>query len=225
MYSIFFSRVEKGINVVADRLKKIIPANARVVILPWGFPYEISSCELMENYFSKEGQRYQRVVDSLRAVGIEDYQIQISDCYGDSQEKIKNMINNSDILFLLGGNPEMFFKKVVHDTETLYDIKHYKGIIMGESAGAELQLERYFITAKNNYYKYQAFYDGFGAVDNPFYFDVHSIDEKTYLNDLQAIANERRKNVYAIFDEGALLYDRRAKRLETFGHVIGFIPL
>ncbi len=42
----------------------------------------------------------------------------------------------------------MFFNKVVHDTEILYYIKHYKGIIIGESAGTELQLKRYFITEK-----------------------------------------------------------------------------
>ena len=75
----------------------------------------------------------------------------------------------------------MLYSKVTQETEILYNIKHYKGIIIGFSAGADLQLKRYFITAKNNYYKYFAFYDGFGVLDDPFYIDVHSINNKKYL--------------------------------------------
>ena len=47
----------------------------------------------------------------------------------------------------------MLYSKVVQETELLYNIKYYKKLIIGFSAGAELQLKRYFITAKNNYYK------------------------------------------------------------------------
>jgi len=42
-------------------------------------------------------------------------------------------------------------QKVIHDTELLYDLKYFPGIIIGESAGALLQFKRYFITAKNNF--------------------------------------------------------------------------
>lgn len=96
-------------------------------------------------------------------------------------------------MILPGGNPEIFYSKVVQDCEMLYEIKHFKGIIIGENAGAELQLKRYFITAKNNYYKYFAFYDGFGVIDDPFYIDVHSVNNKFYLNKLQNIANMKKK--------------------------------
>lgn len=123
-----------------------------------------------------------------------------------------------------GGNPEMFFKKVLHDTELIYCIKYFKGIIIGESAGSELQLKRYFITAKNNYYKYFAFYDGFRVLDDPFYMDVHSINNKRYLAKLQEVANNKNKNVYAIFDDGALIYNRDSSKLEIFGNVLTFTP-
>lgn len=118
----------------------------------------------------------------------------------------------------------MFFKKVLHDTEILYDIKYFKGIIIGESAGAELQLKRYFITAKNNYYKYFAFYDGFGVLDDPFYFDVHSINNQFYLDKLQRIANENNKKVYAIYNDGAIIYNREKNTIKTLGNVEVFKP-
>jgi len=113
----------------------------------------------------------------------------------------------------------MFFKKVLHDTEILYDIKHFKGIIIGESAGTALQLKRYFITSKNNFYKYFAFYDGFGVIDDPFYMDVHTIDDEGYLKELIECANNTKKVVYGIFDDGVLLYNRETKELEKFGNI------
>ena len=118
----------------------------------------------------------------------------------------------------------MLYSKVVQDTEILYDIKHYKGIIIGASAGADLQLKRYFITAKNNYYKYFAFYDGFGILDDPFYLDVHSINNYFYLNKLQRIANEKQKLVYAIFNDGAIIYNRETNKIKLFGSVMQFLP-
>lgn len=116
----------------------------------------------------------------------------------------------------------MFFNKVVHEKEILYDIKYFKGIIIGESAGVELQLKRYFITAKNNYYKYFAFYDGFGVIDDPFYMDVHSSNNKMYLDKLKKVALSTKRDVYAIFDDGVMIYEREKKELEVYGNVIKF---
>ena len=135
-------------------------------------------------------------------------------------ENFKCDINSSDILLLPGGNPEMFFSKVVQETEVLYEIKHYKGIIIGESAGACLQFKRYFITAKNNYYKYFAFYDGFGVLNDPFYIDVHSINNRFYMQSLSRISKKYQKKVYAIFNDGAILYNRKTNETELFGNVI-----
>lgn len=136
--------------------------------------------------------------------------IKILNCYDIKNfQKFKSDINNNDVLLLPGGNPEMFFNKVVEETEILYKIKHYKGIIIGESAGACLQFKRYFITAKNNYYKYFAFYDGFGVLSDPFYIDVHSINNNFYMESLKKVSRKYEKVVYAIFNDGAIIYDRK----------------
>ncbi len=50
------------------------------------------------------------------------------------------------------------------------------------------------------------------------------IKNKQYLAKLQKVANEKKKNVYAIFDDGALIYDRSSGNLEIFGNVLTFIP-
>lgn len=224
MYSIFFSRMEIGIDLLKKDLLKIIPKNPKVAVFPWAFPLEIDAKKLENDFFKKGEKRYNRYINSLKKIGIKEKNIIICNCYSDSTEKLKRIIKESNILLLPGGNPEMFFKKVVHDTEILYDIKHFKGMIIGESAGTELQLTRYFITAKNNYYKYFAFYDGFGIIDDPFYIDVHTINNKRYLDKLQIVSNEKNKIIYAIYDDGAIIYNRSNNSLKLYGNVLLINP-
>ena len=97
-------------------------------------------------------------------------------------------------------------------------------IVIGESAGTELQLNNYFITAKNNYYKKFDWYKGFGIINDPFYMDVHSYNNYNYLRKLQKVANEKKKNVYAIYDDGVLILNRKTNDLEIYGNVKTFIP-
>ena len=223
MYSVLFSKIEFGMDFVSERLKELVKPNSKVVILPWAFPNEITSEEFEKEYFLVDGRRYNQYYNELRKIGISKENIIVCNPYKDTKDDLRKIIKNSDILLLPGGNPEMFFKKVLHDTEILYDIKYYQGIIIGESAGSELQLKRYFITAKNNYYKYFAFYDGFGVLDDPFYMDVHSINDERYLEKLQEVANDKNKSVYAIFDDGVLIYNRDYNELEIFGNVLTFV--
>lgn len=222
MYSILLSKYEIGIKLISQQLNKIIKKEQRVVIIPWAFATEIDSYTLNNVFFKKGEHRYNKYVLPLLELGILEKNIIILDCYNKDTD-FKKVINDSDILVIPGGNPEMLYSKVTQATEVLYEIKHYKGIIIGESAGTELQLKRYFITAKNNYYKYFAFYDGFGVLDDPFYLDVHSINNKRYLDKLQNIADTTKKEVYAIFDDGAIIYNRNNNTYETFGHVIEFL--
>lgn len=224
-YSVFFSRIEIGMDIVQDKIKSILPEKPKVVILPWTFPLEIDAERLDNDFFKKGERRYNKYINELKKMGIDEADIKVLNCYKNSKEEIKKSLKESNILFLPGGNPEMLFEKVVHKTEILYDIKYFKGLIIGESAGTELQLKRYFITAKNNYYKYFAFYDGFGIIDDPFYMDVHSTNNKKYLNKLQKVANEKNKDVYAIFDDGVLIYNRETKDIYKFGNVKIFIPI
>ena len=225
MYSVLLSEYEKGMELVQKKLKKIINSNQKAVIISWTFPTEIDKDLFETEWFPKGGRRYNKYVGSLLKLGIKEENIAILNCY--DRENIKNfkkIIDDSDILVITGGNPEMLYSKVTQETELLYNIKHYKGIIIGFSAGADLQLKRYFITAKNNYYKYFAFYDGFGVLDDPFYIDVHSINNKRYLEKLQNVANDKKKNVYAIFNDGAMIYNRESNLLELFGNVLTFEP-
>lgn len=226
MYSVLLSDYEKGLDLVNSSLRKIIKSESKAVIISWAFPFELDYDKFNNEWFKKGEKRYNKYIGSLINLGLKEKNIVVLNCYDKNNfPNFKKIIDDSDILVIAGGNPEMLYSKVVQETELLYNIKYYKGIIIGFSAGAELQLKRYFITAKNNYYKYFAFYDGFGVLDDPFYMDVHTINNTKYLEKLQKIANDKKKNVYAIYNDGAMIYNRETKELELFGNVKTFLPL
>lgn len=223
MYNVLLSEYEKGMALVDERLRKIINKNSKAVIIAWAFPTELNYESFEKEFFDE--RRYKKYVGSLLNLGLKKENIKVLNCYDKKNfNRFKEYVDESNVLVLTGGNPEMLYSKVVQETELLYNIKHYKGTIIGFSAGADLQLKRYFITAKNNYYKYFAFYDGFGNLDDPFYLDVHSINNKNYLDKLQKVSNENNKVIYAIYDDGAIIYNRLNNKIEFFGNVKKFIP-
>lgn len=222
MYSIFFSKIEEGIDSSILELKKIISEDSKVLIFPWAFPIELDSFKLKNEYFKKGERRYNRYIDSLKKIGITDNNIFVCDCYSDTKEFLVKKIEESDVLLFPGGNPEMLFSKVLHQTELLYNIKHSNKIIIGESAGAVMQLKRYFVTKENNYYKYFAFYDGFGVLDDPFYLDVHTKNDEDYKDSLKKITKDYKKSIYAIYDDGCLIYDRKNKNVVFKNNVVFF---
>ena len=161
-----------------------------MVIIPWSFAIETDQNGL-ENYFiTKIKDKY---VPLLLELGIQEKNIKYLNCYSDNLKYMQDLIKNSDILVLTGGNPEMFYNKVV-SCKLLDTIKKYNNIIIGSSAGAELQLKDYFITEKNNYYKKFDWYKGFGIINNPFYLDVHSINDANYLDQFRRISDDKKKD-------------------------------
>lgn len=54
--------------------------------------------------------------------------------------------------------------------------------------------------------------------------DVHTINNKKYLEKLQKVATETNKKVYAIYDNGAIIYNRKTKEIDLNGNVKMFEP-
>lgn len=220
MYSIFFSKINCSFKLLEKRMREIIKIGDKVLIILWSFACE-TDARGVDKYFS--GDKRNKYITPLLELGIKECDIKVLNCYRDSYDYMVKAINDSNILVLPGGNPEMLYNKIL-ECNLLNTIREYKGTIIGESAGTELQLNTYFITAKNNYYKKFAWYKGFNVIDDTFYIDVHSVNNYRYLLKLQKVADEKMKNVYAIFDDGAMIYNRKTKELEIFGNVKCFTP-
>lgn len=218
MYSVLMSKFNEGFPVVKDILKSMINYDSKVVIIPWSFATEIKSKNIDEFFNDKKKTSY---LLPLCELGVKTDNIIILDCYKHSKEYIKDSINNSDVIVLTGGNPEMLYKKIC-EAGILELLRNYKKTIIGSSAGAELQLKKYFITKKNNYYNKFAWYDGLGIIDNDFYFDVHSTNKGRYLPSLKKRSEKINKPIYCVFDTGVIICNRKTNEISCYGKVIEF---
>lgn len=218
MYSFLLSNYNEGFNLIKDELQKYIKDYYKVVVLPWSFAKELETKNINEFFDETKEKQY---LDPIKDLGIKRNNICILDCYKDSKSDMIKAINESDIMILTGGNPEMLYNKVFN-AGILDNIKSYKNIVIGSSAGAELQLKKYFITKKNNYYNKFAWYDGFGIIKENFYFDVHSVNRGRYLKSLEDKSYNYKINIFCIFDSGAIMYNRNTKKMIFFGNVIKY---
>lgn len=219
MISILVSKFNVVYDDIKEKLSKIINPSMKIAIIPWAFATEINGDILEKEYFKVNGRRYNKYMIGLKELGIKDNMVYVCNCYKDTREKTIKIINDSDILIIPGGNPEMLYKKIVNDMNILDVIQKYKGIIIGESAGCELHLKKYFITKENNYYGCFSYYDGLDIIGNPFYIDVHTRDNKNYKKKLYEVANNNKTQVYAIYDNGAIFYNRKTQEINTYGKV------
>ena len=66
MYSVLFSKIEFGMDLVVERLKEFVKPDYKVAIFPWAFPNEITSEEFEKEYFPVDGRRYNPYEDILK---------------------------------------------------------------------------------------------------------------------------------------------------------------
>ncbi len=218
-YSYLLSDIELGFPLIVEHLKARITKDTKALIIPLAFAQELDQDKFANDYFLKNGKRYNKYFEPLIKVGVLKENIEVINCYLETKESFKRKIKGADIIVLPGGNPEMLYQKIALDYDLLYDFKYFTKIIIGESAGACLQFSKYFITAKNNYYKYFAFYPGLGLIKDNFWIDVHSSDNFYYLQKLQNISHLYHKNIYCLKENGAICFNRHTGEIIKFGQV------
>ena len=130
-------------------------------------------------------------ISSLKDINIIDNRV--------SKEEAKKIIPNSDVLYLLGGNP---FNQLEYLQKENYDnlIKEFSGIIIGTSAGAmNLAKEAYY--SKDEELKESMFYQALGLVDITI--DPHfDINNKEQISEI--IKNSNHKRIVGLPEESGI---------------------
>lgn len=130
-------------------------------------------------------------ISSLKDINIIDNRV--------SKEEAKKIILNSDVLYLLGGNP---FNQLEYLQKENYDnlIKEFSGIIIGTSAGAmNLAKEAYY--SKDEELKESMFYQTLGLVDitiDP-HFDINNKEQMS-----EIIKNSNHKRIVGLPEESGI---------------------
>lgn len=211
----------EGYDIDADflynELKNYIKPTHSVAVVAFSFrDNRVQSASDWNLLYSKEdGKYYGGITRGFAAYGIPEYQITFINYFADTKESAAQKIFNADIIFFPGGLPDRMMNRIKEFE--LYDVLiNHKGIVMGYSAGAVIQLSEYHLSPDNDYPEFQ-YYKGLPYL-NDLYLQVHYECTEIQNHYIERVISERKKPVYAIaFKAGAMLIDNG--KIKPIGNV------
>ena len=166
-------------------------------------------------YSREAGIYYGGITGGFAAYGIPEENVAFLNYFTDTPETARQKVENADILYFLGGLPDRMLDRIEEFRlrETL--LKH-RGVVMGYSAGAVIQLKEYHLSPDEDYPEF-AYYRGLPYLDG-FYVEVHYAGTETQDAAIRRVLAERGKPVYATaLRAGALVAEDG--RVRTIGDV------
>ena len=124
--------------------------------------------------------------------------------YKETKNSIKNKFNHADIIFLTGGYPDRFLYRI--DALGIREhLVNFKGVVMGTSAGAMIQLDEYHVTPEDYETDYE-YHTGLGLISG-FDIEVHFEEDFLHLSGLITDLKLHNKKIYAMPNYGGLIVD------------------
>lgn len=207
MINILLEGYEINAHWLYDDLKKYILPNQSIAVIAFSFrDNEVKNLKDWASLYSKEkGIYYNGIVDGFTAYGISEDNITFVNYFKDTKESAVQKIQKADILYFTGGRPDRMMDRI-KEFDLADVLRKHKGIIMGYSAGAVIQLSEYHLSPDKDYKEFQ-YYDGLGYLDD-FYLEVHYEETAVQNEAIQRVIAERGKTVYAtVLQSGAILVD------------------
>ena len=202
-----------------EEFKRIIKPEHRIAIIALAFrETKIPNSEVWDAFYGcPDGMYYQGFVNVFKDFGIAAEQLEVVDYFRDTHKAALEKIRKADILYFLGGLPEVMLSRL-EELDLVEAIREHKGIVIGYSAGALIQLSEYHLSPDEDYAEF-GYYSGLGYL-NGFYVEVHYEGTAIQRESIQRVLKERRKPVYAIGNAGALIVDETGRK--TIGDVTLF---
>ena len=162
---------------------------------------------------------YGGITGGFAAYGIQESQITFLDYFRDTKESAGEKVERADILYFLGGLPDRMLDRIEEFSLTDALLRH-RGVVMGYSAGAVIQLGEYHLSPDEDYPEF-AYYRGLPYLEG-FYLEVHYEGTEVQKDAVRRVLAERGKPVYATaLGAGALLAEdgkvRALGKVERFG--------
>ena len=190
-----------------DELKKYIQPHHSVAVVAFSFREDqVKSLSDWNTLYDKNfGKYYNAIAGGFAAYGILEEKITFINYFTDTKEIAAQKIKNADIVYFLGGLPDKTMDRIKEFN--LYDtLMQHKGIVMGYSAGAVIQLAEYHLSPDNDYSEF-SYYKGIPYLRD-FYVEVHYEGTAVQNEAIQRVLAERGKTVYAtVAQAGAILVD------------------
>ncbi len=204
MINILLSLYNFNENWCFDILKDLIKPYYKVLIIPFSYHEKWLKDEYdWEHAFnSRDGTHYEDIISPFLSYGIIEENINWINQFEDSIDTMKNKIKESDIVFFTGGYPDKMMNRL-KQFDLLEELEYYKGIMIGSSAGAMIQISEYHITKDKDYDKF-SYNKGLDIIKD-FDIEVHYDDYEIQNISIKRCLKEKKKIIYSIPNDGGLL--------------------
>ena len=160
MINVLLSTYDFNNEICFNRLRGIIKPDMKVCVIPYShvnIVYEDE--ELFDKMYNFDnGYELDYIARPYHDYGISRDQIRVLNPFRDNKNMMAYKILTSDILFFTGGDPVKAMKRL----EPIRDILDmFKGIVMGGSAGAMVQVQEFVMCGEGYSYSY---HNGLGFI-------------------------------------------------------------
>lgn len=99
--------------------------------------------ETFDVHYQKGKRAYEKIAGPFRCYGIPDSNLFWFNPYKEDQQTLKNRLQQSDVLYLTGSDPDMMME-CIEDHQMQKDLLQYRGIFMGDAAGSKIMMDEFY---------------------------------------------------------------------------------
>lgn len=202
-----------------EELQPFFHDATKVLLIPFAFDEDVDTSERLQELYNPEyGKYYAPVTRPLIELGVKEQNISFLDYFDKDVDRALHEIEKSDVIYFTGGLPDRMVERIA-DYGIMEALKAFKGIVMGFSAGAMVQLEEYHITPDEDYPVYCEC-RGLGYV-RQMDIEVHFAGSEVQLQGIDRAVQSFGHKVYAIAEDGLLLI--QDGNVECIGNVTEYV--
>ncbi|MGL4624779.1 MAG: Type 1 glutamine amidotransferase-like domain-containing protein [Culicoidibacterales bacterium] len=175
----------------------------KVLILPFSFSSKLlKTSRDWEQSYGKNGTYYHDIVAPFLKYGIFESDIKWVNFFEDSPEKIIDLMNKCEVVFLPGGLPQQLQERIIKK-ELVEALRTIPKLVIGVSAGALVQLPYYSVSPDRKFKHFEAL-SGLAITDLPFLIEVHYSATDRQQEFIRCALAETTHLVYALSNSGGL---------------------
>jgi hypothetical protein len=154
-----------------EELKEYIPADGRVCVVALSYYDDaVYDAESWGRIHGPGGGIYEETVAAFATYGIPKESITFINYFSDTKTEAEAKIAAANILYFPGGLPDRMMERI-EEMNIAPALQAHRGLVMGYSAGAVIQLDRYHLTPDADYSEF-GYYHGLGYLSG-FAIEVH----------------------------------------------------
>lgn len=198
-------------------LKDYFSPTTTVAVVAFSFydDYVRDSASWERVYGKGVGRCYFETVDSFRPFGVPEENITFINYFTDTRETAIQKLKEADVIYFTGGLPDRMMDRI-KDFDLCDILLHHRGIVMGYSAGAVIQLAEYHLSPDADYPAF-GYYEGLPYLDG-FSIEVHYENKDCQNESVKRVLAERQHTVYVMHTAGGGVIVEDG-RIRTVGRV------